>query len=252
MSNVCLARQAWAHWSMAPAPAWAHAGGVARPTIALFDIDGTLVTCGGAGRTAMERAFGDVLGRADVGTFSYGGMTDRAIVRAAARNAGKDDDDATLDRVLARYLAHLEAELARAEHFRVLRGVHTLLDALAAHSHVAVGLGTGNLEVGAQLKLGHGRIAERFAFGGFGSDHEDRGRLLAAGAHRGAAHLGAHPGAARVVVIGDTPRDIAAARAIGAHVIAVATGGFAAHELREADLVVEALDDPRVLPRIAL
>lgn len=252
MSNVCLARQAWAHWSMAPASPAAHARDVPRPTIALFDIDGTLVTCGGAGRTAMERAFGDVLGRSDVGTFPYGGMTDRAIARAAARNAGREDDDATLDRVLARYLAHLEVELARAERFRVLHGVTALLDALEGHPHVAVGLGTGNLEVGAQLKLGHGKIAHRFAFGGYGSDHEDRGRLLAAGAHRGLARLGAHSGPARVVVIGDTPKDISAGRAIGAHVIAVATGGFAADALRDADLVVGALDDPRVLPRIAL
>jgi phosphoglycolate phosphatase len=248
--NVCMARSAWAHWSMAPVPDASHARGVVLPTIALFDIDGTLVTCGGAGRTAMERAFGDVLGRSDVGTFSYGGMTDRAIARAAARNAGASDDDATLDRVLARYLAHLELELARSERFRVLRGVQTLLDALDGHAHVAVGLGTGNLEVGAQLKLGHGRIASRFAFGGYGSDHEDRSRLLAVGAERGAAHLGVPRGAARVVVIGDTPKDISAGRAIGAYVIAVATGGFGMDELRGADLAVEHLEDPRVLPRI--
>lgn len=68
-----------------------------RPTVVLFDIDGTLVTCGGAGRASMERAFDEVLGRRDAGGFDFGGMTDRAIARAAARAAGKDDDDATLD-----------------------------------------------------------------------------------------------------------------------------------------------------------
>lgn len=222
-----------------------------RPTIALFDIDGTLVTCGGAGRAAMERAFGDVLGRRDVGTFSYGGMTDRAIARAAVREAGQRDDEATIDRVLERYLVHLEAELARSERFAVLEGVHAILDALAPHAHVAIGLGTGNVEHGARLKLGHGRIASRFAFGGYGSDHEDRGRLLAAGAERGAARLGVPRSLARVVIVGDTPRDISAGRAIGAHVIAVATGGFGPDDLRGADLVVDRIDDPRVLPRIA-
>jgi phosphoglycolate phosphatase-like HAD superfamily hydrolase len=224
---------------------------VAAPTIALFDIDGTLISCGGAGRAAMERAFGDRLGRSDVGRFPYGGMTDRAIVRVATRAAGHDDHDEVLEDLLRRYLAHLEAELAVRDTFRVLPGVLALLDALAAHPHVAVGLGTGNLEVGARLKLRRGGIWERFGFGGYGSDHEARGRLLAAGAARGAAKLGIRVEEARVVVIGDTPRDIEAGREIGAEIIAVTTGGFAAEELSQADLVVGQLDDPRVLPRLA-
>lgn len=199
----------------------------------------------------MERAFGDVLGRSDVGGFAYGGMTDRAIVRAATRAAGRSDDAATLDGLLARYVGHLESELARTDRLRVLDGVHALLDALTAHAHVAVGLGTGNLEVGARLKLHRGGIWERFGFGGYGSDHEDRGRLLAAGVVRGAEKLGVRPEAARVVVIGDTPKDIRAAREIGARVIAVATGGFRVEELADADLVVGTLADARVLPRIA-
>jgi phosphoglycolate phosphatase-like HAD superfamily hydrolase len=224
---------------------------VPRPTIALFDIDGTLVSCGGAGRAAMERAFADLLGRSDVGGFPYGGMTDRAIVRAATRAAGRHDDDETLDALLGRYVGHLETELGSTHPFRVLDGVLALLDALTGHAHVAVGLGTGNLEIGARLKLSRGALWDRFGFGGYGSDHEDRGRLLAVGAARGAAKLGVHVGAARVVVIGDTPRDVHAGRAIGADVIAVATGGFARADLAGADLVVDALDDPRVLSRIA-
>lgn len=221
---------------------------MARPTIALFDIDGTLIHCGGAGRNAMERTFADLLGRTDVGAFNYGGMTDRAIVREAARAAGHHDDDATLDALLARYLGHLETELATGDRFRVLPGVVALLDALLAHAHVAIGLGTGNLEVGARLKLGRGGLWHRFAFGGYGSDHEDRGRLLAAGASRGAEKLGLDR--ARTVVIGDTPRDIAAGRAIGAEVIAVATGGFGADDLAHADLVVATLEDARVLAHL--
>lgn len=235
---------------MAFVPPTGHHRCVARPTIALFDIDGTLVTCGGAGRAAMEHAFEDVLGRSDVAGFGYGGMTDRAIVRAATLAAGRDDDPATLDALLDRYLAHLEAHLPRSEKFAILPGVHALLDALVPHTHVAVGLGTGNLEVGARLKLGHGKIWERFSFGGYGSDHEDRGRLLAAGAERGATKLGVSVSSARVVVIGDTPRDIRAGRDIGAEVIAVATGGFTGEELADADLVVSDLGDARVLAHI--
>lgn len=224
---------------------------VPTPTIALFDIDGTLVTCGGAGRASMERAFGDVLGRTDVGDFPYGGMTDRAIARAATRAAMRDDDDATLDAVVARYLAHLAAMLPTSERFAVLPGVHTLLDALAGHTHVAIGLGTGNMEHGARLKLGHAALSDRFAFGGYGSDHEDRARLLRAGAERGAASLGVPLARARVVVIGDTPRDVSAARAIGADVVAVATGGYRAESLFGADLLVATLADERALARIA-
>lgn len=236
---------------MAPYRGIAHDRCVARPTIALFDIDGTLVSCGGAGRAAMERAVLDLLGRSDVASFPYGGMTDRAIVREATRAAGRPDDDAVLDEVLTRYVAHLEAELHASDRLYVLPGVPALLDALVPHAHVAVGLGTGNLEVGARLKLERGGLWHRFAFGGYGSDHEDRGRLLAAGAARGADRLGVLREVARVVVIGDTPRDIHAGRAIGAEVIAVATGGYDAAQLAEADLVVARLDDPRVLPHIA-
>jgi len=235
---------------VARALASAHHRTVPAPTIVLFDIDGTLVTCGGAGRRAMELAFGDVLGRDDVGRFSFGGMTDRAIVRAATANA--QHDEGAIDAVLDRYLAHLETTLPSAEGFAVLPGVVALLDALASKAHVAVGLGTGNLERGAALKLGRAALWDRFAFGGYGSDHEDRARLLRSGAERGAASLGVPLPSARVVIVGDTPRDVAAARALGASVIAVATGGYAAPALADADVVVETLEDARVAARIAL
>lgn len=127
-----------------------------------------------------------------------------------------------------------------------------LLDALAAHAHVAIGLGTGNLETGARLKLAHGQLWDRFAFGGYGSDAEDRGALLAEGARRGAERLGLPVARVRVVVIGDTPRDVRAGRAIGASVIAVATGGSPLPVLAShgPELAVATLADPRVLPRV--
>jgi phosphoglycolate phosphatase-like HAD superfamily hydrolase len=84
------------------------------------------------------------------------------------------------------------------------------------------------------MKLTRLGLYHRFAFGGFGCDHEDRPRLLHAGAARGAAHLGASLGACRLVVIGDTPRDVAAARAIGAESVAVATSAFTVEALRAA------------------
>jgi phosphoglycolate phosphatase-like HAD superfamily hydrolase len=108
---------------------------------------------------------------------------------------------------------------------RVHEGIFAALDASVA-AGAAVGLGTGNLRDGARLKLSRVGIFERFAFGGFGSDHEDRAALLRVGAERGAGLLGAPMAECRVVVIGDTPKDVAAAQAIGAECIAVATGSF--------------------------
>src|SRR5690606_2293953 len=108
------------------------------------------------------------------------------------------------------------------------------LEAAASRRNVALGLGTGNVEKGARLKLARVGLHERFRFGGFGSDHEDRPTLILRGAERGAALLGAPLSACRVVIIGDTPKDVHAAQAIGAECVGVGTGGFATHELSAA------------------
>lgn len=219
-----------------------------RPTVLLFDVDGTLVSTGGAGRRAMERAFVARRGTADALTFSFGGMTDRSIARRGLDDGLAPVTDDEIDRLLAVYLTHLADELPASRGFVVHDGVVDLLDA-TARAGVAVGLGTGNVRDGARLKLGHAGLFDRFSFGGFGCDHEDRAALLAVGRDRGAGALGAAPSSCRVVVIGDTPRDVAAARAIGAEVVAVATGGTSAPSLQACapDLLVDALTHPTVL-----
>jgi len=205
--------------------------GMPGPTVVLFDIDGTLVTCGGAGRRAMERVFVEELGDASVVGFGFGGMTDRAIVREAFTRAAVALDEARMDAVLERYLTHLADELPRSAGYAVLDGVMHALETLEAlrerGAPIAIGLGTGNLVRGAELKLSQAGLWERFSFGGFGSDHEDRPALLARGAARGRELLGHDDSeSASVVVIGDTPRDILAAHAIGARCIAVASGAY--------------------------
>lgn len=217
------------------------------PTIALFDIDGTLVRCAGAGKRAMLRAFAELGAPSGVLEFDFGGMTDVAIARQGLRAARLDDDRRAIDALLESYLAYLREELQRASGYRVLPGVREIVERLRAIEHVAVGLGTGNVARGAELKLAHGGLCDLFAFGGFGSDHEERAALLAVGATRGAAHLGRARAECRVIVIGDTPRDVAAAHAIGAVCIAVATGqhGSAALAATGAALIVEDLRDPR-------
>jgi len=206
-----------------------------QPTIVLFDIDGTLILTGGAGRRAFECSFRGVLGRADsLASFSFGGMTDRAIARMGLERAGEPADDARIDALLEAYLNALRDELAQKPNYRVMPRVREVVVAARAHPHIAMGLGTGNLKRGAEAKLRHGGLWELFDFGGFGCDHENRTELLRAGAVRGAAQLGQPLSACRVVVVGDTVRDVVAAHGIAAECIGVETGGISAQALREA------------------
>lgn len=207
-----------------------------RPTVLLFDVDDTLVTTGGAGRRAVDRAFADLHGRADAcSTISFAGMTDRAIVRQGLLVIGREPSAEAIDQVLAHYVRVLAEEVGRAEasSYRLHAGVREAVEAGLA-SGAAVGLGTGNIREGARVKLARVGIAERFRFGGFGDDHELRAELLRVGAERGAEQLGRARAEVRVVVIGDTPKDVAAAQAIGAESLAVATGHFSVRELEAA------------------
>jgi phosphoglycolate phosphatase-like HAD superfamily hydrolase len=193
-------------------------------TVLLFDIDGTLVSTSGAGRRAIERTFARLYDRADAcAKINFGGMTDRAIARSGLEAIGVDATDAAIDALLEDYLGGLEDELSRAT-CKVHEGVEEAI-AVGERAGFAVGLGTGNVERGARTKLRRVGLDQRFSFGGFGCDHELRHELLRRGAERGATLLGRSREDCRVVVIGDTPRDIAAAQAIGAESIAVATGG---------------------------
>ena len=211
-----------------------------RPTVLLFDIDGTLLTMAGVGRRALERALALRYGPGtSLRGIQFDGMTDRGIVRAALAAMGEQADDgretgAAIDAVLASYVSLLEEEVAQSDGLGLHRGVLAALDAGATWPGVAIGLGTGNIRAGARVKLEHVGIFDRFAFGGFGCDHEDRTELLRVGAARGARVLGAARNGCRVVVIGDTPRDVEAARAIAAEALGVATGRFTAADLTAA------------------
>jgi len=204
------------------------------PTVLLFDLDGTLVTTGGAGKQAIDAALA-AHGAAGGTDFSFAGMTDRAIIRLGLTAAGLEPTTERLDQVIQTYLATLRQTVAAMadERYRVHAGVVAALDRAEQTPGMAIGLGTGNVEQGARIKLARVDLARRFAFGGFGSDAEDRAELIGVGAQRGAARLGQPLRQCRVVVIGDTPKDIAAARANGAESIAVATGPVSAETLAE-------------------
>ena len=205
-----------------------------RPTVLLFDVDGTLVTTGGVGRRALEIAFERSFGRRDAcKTFRLDGMTDRAIVRAGMRAIGIEPTEALIDQVLVDYLLVLVEEVAAAPDatYRLHAGIAETVERARSRREVAVGLGTGNIREGARIKLERVGIYDRFAFGGFGCDAEDRTALIRRGAERGASLVGAPLEECRVVIIGDTPKDVAAAKAIGAESIGVGTGSFTAEQL---------------------
>jgi phosphoglycolate phosphatase-like HAD superfamily hydrolase len=223
-----------------------------QPRILLFDVDGTLIRSGGAGARALERAVAEAFSLGDVRAgFSFAGGTDPAIFRRLLADFGVEPTDAALARTFGVYLDILRDEIERAESYRVNPGVEDALESLAAQdpAALAVGLGTGNVEPGARIKLARADLNRHFPFGGFGSDAEDRAELLRAGAARGAARLGCALDACDVLVVGDTPLDVSAAHAIGARCLAVATGGGTRADLAAAgaDHLVDTLADPAAL-----
>lgn len=205
----------------------------------LFDVDGTLVSAGGAGRRAFERAVAERLGPVDgaLSGLRLDGMTDRLIVREALRILGRPFEHAFCDALLDRYVEHLGAEI-HGPGYAVLPGVVEALEGLRARSAL-VALCTGNVVEGARLKLARGGLDRYFDWGpsavcGFAADGEDREHVVRAALRRACGRLGRAVAPAEALVIGDTPRDVAAAHAAGIPVLAVATGRYGEEELRAA------------------
>ncbi|GAB4116218.1 MAG: HAD family hydrolase [Acidobacteriota bacterium] len=215
--------------------------------LVLFDIDGTLILTGGAGKRAFSRAMEEILGIADpLAQVRLDGKTDLLILQEALEKAGRGGTlPVTLEEALyRRYVSLLEAELeADAPNYSVLPGVVELLEELNRDDGVMVGLATGNLELGARTKLGPGNLNRFFEFGGFGSDSADRTELIRTAIRRGELRNQGR-GFREVVVLGDTPQDIRHGRAAGARLVAVATGNYSAEALAACspDLVVERLE----------
>lgn len=215
-----------------------------RPHAILFDIDGTLITTGGAGAVAWRRAFDDLYGiPADIGRFSDAGMTDPDVGRRTFEAVvGHAPSSAELARVLAKRLEHLPQAVAESAGYRVLDGVEETLPSLAAAGFL-LGLTTGGVEAAAHIKLARANLSRWFCFGGYGSDSADRAELTRIAVRRAEAILGIPVNTCHMLVVGDTPRDIDAARAAGATSVGVASGHFTAAELRaaRADYVLESL-----------
>jgi phosphoglycolate phosphatase len=215
--------------------------------VCLFDIDGTLLNSGGAGKAALESALLEEFGLAAIREkVTYSGRTDRAIMRDLMRIHEIEHSPVNVERLIAGYLRRLPDSLQRNQG-RVLPGIVALLEDLSRRKEeVAVGLLTGNIRAGAEVKLGHFGLFEFFAFGGFGDLHWERDDVAREAWEVVRQIVGEHMRADNIWVVGDTPLDVQCARAIGAKVAAVATGWHSMEELEKSqpDVLLQDLTDP--------
>ena len=208
---------------------------VERPEAILFDVDGLLITTGGAGTRSWSLAFDELYGiPADIGKFTEAGMTDPVVGRLTFTSViGHEPSPVELARVISHYLMRLPEEVTGSAGYRVLAGVDQLLPRLCKAGYL-LGITTGAVEAAAHIKLARANLNRFFAFGGYGSDSPDRGELTRKAIERAGEILGSGLDSHRVLVLGDTPNDIAAAHAAGAIGVGVASGHYSEQELREA------------------
>lgn len=198
--------------------------------VCLFDIDGTLLSSGGAGQAAMEAALESTFGITDpTEGISVAGRTDRAIVSDLMKYHSVDDVEESWLRFVQAYLEQLPQQLTAREGL-VLPGVEELLVELHRREHLTLGLLTGNFQRGAEIKLSHYHLSDYFTGGGFGDDHFSRDDVAKAALADVRARVEIEDDA-EILVIGDTPADVQCGRAINATVIAVATGIYSMDEL---------------------
>jgi phosphoglycolate phosphatase len=206
-----------------------------RPQAILFDVDGLLLTTGGAGTRSWRWAFDELYGiPADIGKFTEAGMTDPVVGRLTFTSViGHEPSAEELAKVISHYLMRLPEEVAASPGYKVLAGVEELLPRLCKDSFL-LGITTGAVEAAAHIKLARGNLNRYFSFGGYGSDSADRGKLTHKAIDRAGEILGSAIDPQSVLVLGDTPNDISAAHAADAIGVGVASGHYSEDELRDA------------------
>ena len=201
--------------------------------LALFDIDGTLVRTGGAGVRAFARVFATEFGVIDgFDQLKFAGRTDVNLVREFFSLHQIPATPRNFDRFFERYVFWLD-HILRESRTSICAGVLDFISGLQALPQPPLlGLLTGNIRLGAEIKLRHFDLWETFHTGAFADDHEDRNQIAAVARERGRRVLNEELRGDQVLVVGDTPLDIRCGRAIGAKVLAVATGGATLDELK--------------------
>jgi phosphoglycolate phosphatase len=216
--------------------------------LVLLDIDGTILSANGAAARPFRRALEAVFGTSGPGKgYSFAGRTDPQIARDLLRLGGVEDGVvlAELERIWPLYLEGLRAEL-RSARVTVFPGVARLIQRLDAEPSAILGLLTGNVADGARLKLtAAGLDFDRFQVGAFGSDHPHRAELPAIAIERAERRFGHRFEGKSVVIVGDTPLDVACGEHLGVRTVAVATGSYGVDDLAACgpDHVFASLDD---------
>lgn len=223
-------------------------------TLFLFDIDGTLLASGGAGIRALEAATDELFGTRDLHDIEIAGRTDAAIARQLYARIGRTPAPEDFTRFYDRYLTHLAHYLPLTDG-ALLPGIIELLDALRARPDCVLALLTGNLERGAKLKLSQYGLWHYFEFGAYADDSHDRNALGPFAQARAKEKHGHDFPPEHTLILGDTPHDVACARAIGAKAVAIATGRHTREELAACapDYLFDDLGDvPGVLATLGL
>ena len=209
----------------------------------LFDIDGTLIDPGGAGRRSVSKAFCQMFSIRDAfAGVTMAGKTDIQIIREGLSIHGLPSGDGVLSSIISQYIRNLRIEINNKRR-RVMPGVVELLNALKAMDGYWLGLLTGNIERGARIKLGAFDLNEYFTVGAFGDDNEDRNRLLPVAVEKLRKAENIDIDCSDCIVIGDTPKDVQCSKPLGATSIVVSTGPYSYESLLEtgADYVLRDL-----------
>jgi phosphoglycolate phosphatase len=210
----------------------------------LFDIDGTLLASGGAGWKALETACVELFGTANLDGIEIAGRTDSLIARQLYARHGMVATPENCARFFDCYLKHLTRFLPETGG-QLLPGIVEMLEILKSRPDCVLALLTGNLERGAELKLTHYGLWHYFEFGAYADDHHDRNELGPFARTRAKEKHGIEFAAEDIIVLGDTPHDVACARAIGAKAVAIATGRHTREELAacQPDFLFDDLSD---------
>jgi phosphoglycolate phosphatase len=202
--------------------------------LVLFDIDGTLVHTGGAGVKAFAKVFQDEFNAQDhLEKLKFAGRTDTSLVREFFSYHDIQPTKENFDRFFERYVFWLDYILHHSE-TEACPGIWEFIGALKVLPLPPVlGLLTGNIRLGAEIKLRHFDLWKEFEIGAFADDNEERDLIAVAARERGRRLLGKNLRDNEILVIGDTPFDIRCGRAINAKVLAVATGGATLEELKK-------------------
>jgi phosphoglycolate phosphatase-like HAD superfamily hydrolase len=213
----------------------------------LFDIDGTLLSTGGASDRAWRRAFSELHGmEVNVGDYTGKGVTDPVVGLTSFRGAiGREPTAEEMAKLMALRLRYLPEEVDSSPGYRVLPGVEDTLARLTDEGRLC-GLITGNVEAAAHIKLARAKLNHFFAFGGYGSDAPERVDVARKALERAELVSGGKLDRDRCLAVGDTPVDIEAAHGAGIRIAAVATGEYGSEALRNAgaDHVLDTLRDP--------